>query len=79
MRKRLIAAIPTVPLVDRDWLDLDQIAVVEITSEDVGHPIESALRLGEERGWRAAGAARTCSYQNRLPLSQFLSSGRTRF
>jgi hypothetical protein len=55
MRKRVIAAIPTGLPVDSDWLDLDHIAVVEITSEDGAHPIESALRLGEERGWRAAG------------------------
>ena len=32
MRKRVIAAIPTGRPVDRDWLDLDHIAVVEITS-----------------------------------------------
>jgi hypothetical protein len=55
MRKRLIAAIPRVLPVDRDWLALDHIAVIEITSEDGAHLIESALRLGEERGWRAAG------------------------
>ena len=36
------------------WLDLAEIASVEITSEDAQHPIENAL---QERagGWRAAG------------------------
>ena len=26
-----------------DWLDLDRLARVEVTSEDPGHPIEAAL------------------------------------
>jgi hypothetical protein len=36
------------------WLDLESLAQVEITSEDVDHPIEAALipRIGS--GWRAA-------------------------
>ena len=55
MRKRLIGATPTVLPVEHDWLNLDHIARVEITSEDNAHPIESALQPGEERGWRAAG------------------------
>lgn len=40
---------PTAQPVDRDWLDLDCLAVVEKTSEDGARPIESALQLGEER------------------------------
>jgi len=36
------------------WLDLESKAVVEITSEDPARPIESALQLGKEAGWRAA-------------------------
>jgi hypothetical protein len=38
-----------------DWLDLDRLARVEVTSEDPGHPIESALIPDRGRGWRAAG------------------------
>lgn len=38
-----------------DWLDLDRVAHVEITSEDPDHPIESALIPGRGPGWRAAG------------------------
>jgi hypothetical protein len=54
VRKSLIAPISqTDPASDQVWLDMDQIASVEVTSEQPGYPIESALR-GESRGWRAA-------------------------
>jgi hypothetical protein len=36
-----------------DWLDLEQLAQVEITSEDPEHPIESALLQNNDSGWRA--------------------------
>jgi hypothetical protein len=36
-----------------DWLDLEQLAQVEITSEDSEHPIESALIQNNDSGWRA--------------------------
>ncbi|MEO8411188.1 MAG: hypothetical protein ABI478_11500 [Propionivibrio sp.] len=36
-----------------DWLDLETLAEVEITSEDGVHPIESALLPGRGSGWRA--------------------------
>ena len=55
MRKRIIAAGPGVIEPDEPgWMDLERLAQVEITSEDVDHPIESALipRMGS--GWRAA-------------------------
>jgi hypothetical protein len=55
MRKRLIKPIPQVGKPDNEgWLDLDRAAVVEVTSEDKKHPVESALVSGETRGWRAA-------------------------
>jgi len=38
-----------------EWLDLDQLARVEVTSEDPGHPIESALIPDRGPGWLAAG------------------------
>jgi hypothetical protein len=38
------------------WLDLERAAVVEVTSEEENFPVESALLLGETRGWRAATA-----------------------
>jgi hypothetical protein len=59
MRKRLTPAPPDVrPASDGEWLDLEQIAQVEVTSEDVAHPVEAALMLTEragDEGWRAAG------------------------
>jgi hypothetical protein len=55
MRKRLITPIPQdVPPLDVGWLELDDAAVVEVTSEEKEHPVESALVSGEMRGWRAA-------------------------
>jgi hypothetical protein len=54
MRKRLITAASQVgPRTDGDWLDLGSVATVEVTSESKDHPVESALVLGEMRGWRA--------------------------
>jgi hypothetical protein len=55
MRKRLISPIPhdRTPF-DGDGLDLANLGMVEITSEDEADPIECALQLGERRGWRAA-------------------------
>ncbi len=56
MRKRLITA-PTPETVSsrgEGWLDLERTAVVEVTSEDKDHPIESALVSLDAAGWRAA-------------------------
>lgn len=56
MRKRIIGPVPPAPAApDQGWLNLEEIAEVEITSEDAGHPIESALLPGGTSGWRAAG------------------------
>jgi len=56
MRKRIIASVQkdTLPP-DEEWLDLERLAQVEITSEDAAHPIESALLPDRGTGWRAAG------------------------
>jgi len=55
MRKRIITqgtkdVIPP----DQNWLDLENLAEVEVTSEDASHPIESALKPGVGPGWRAS-------------------------
>jgi len=50
MRKRLIR--PGSPEAS-GWLPLEELASVEITSEDPAAPVEAALR-GEAPGWRAA-------------------------
>ena len=55
MRKRQITTTPPVaPPSGQAWLDLDRAASVEVTSEEDGYPIESALLGAENRGWRAA-------------------------
>jgi hypothetical protein len=36
------------------WLNLEQIATVEVTSEDPAFPIESALGFQDGPGWRAS-------------------------
>ena len=55
MRKRLIAPAPeNIPSRGQGWLDLARTAVVEVTSEEPGYPVESALVFPEMEGWRAA-------------------------
>jgi hypothetical protein len=39
---------------DKDWLDLEQIATVEVTSEDHSFPIECAFGSDDGPGWRAS-------------------------
>ena len=55
MRKRIIhpGTQGTSPDDYRDWLDLEQLVQVELTSEDAEHPIESALIMNSGSGWRA--------------------------
>lgn len=52
MRKRIIGS-PGRSASDPNWLNLEGIAEVEITSEDRAHPIESAMQPGAGPGWRA--------------------------
>ena len=53
MRKRMISPTrSTTTVQERGWLELDQAALVEVTSEAAGFPVEEAL-LREGRGWRA--------------------------
>ena len=56
MLKRLI---PTVQQItdappDHEWLNVEGLGQVEITSEEPDHSIESALLPGRSPGWRAA-------------------------
>jgi hypothetical protein len=55
MRKRIIAP-PEQEIASAadDWLDLANLAEVEVTSEDAAHPIEAALLPEHDVGWRAA-------------------------
>jgi hypothetical protein len=55
MRKRLISQVPReVSAAEPGWIDLDRLAQVEITSEEAGYSIESALIPGMGPGWRAS-------------------------
>ncbi len=55
MRKRVMSSDPQESAPHDDaWLNLEQLAQVEITSEERDHPIEAALLPGSETGWRAA-------------------------
>lgn len=53
MRKRVIGQTESTAV--SDWLPIERLAQVEVSSEDPAHPIESAL-LPDGRGWRAAEA-----------------------
>ncbi len=55
MRKRIIGEdLGKVSAAEPNWIDLERLAQVEVTSEDAGYPIESALIPGMVTGWRAA-------------------------
>lgn len=55
MRKRIITqVIEDIIPPDENWLDLENLAEAELTSEDVSHPIELALKPMEGPGWRAS-------------------------
>jgi hypothetical protein len=55
MRKRVIRpAMTEATTAEQEWLDVEQLAQVEVSSEDASHPIESALIPGDDGGWRAA-------------------------
>lgn len=56
MRKRIInltQSQATTSSIEQQWLDLEKIAQVEVTSENPEHTIEKALLLDEQIGWRA--------------------------
>jgi hypothetical protein len=57
VRKRVISppAVALAPPCADDWIDLKQIAEVEVTSEDPDCPVECAFNSGSGRGWRAGG------------------------
>jgi hypothetical protein len=55
MRKRIIVPLePETRSSEDEWLDLESLADVEVTSENEAHPIEAALVSGRGPGWRAA-------------------------
>ncbi len=59
MRKTIIPPTPdNIPSPELNFLDLEQLAQVEFTSECMEHPVESALLLTDESatGWQAASS-----------------------
>ena len=58
MRKTVTAGLPSESTGESDspWRDLENVASVEVTSEDPNYPIESALALEGGQGWRASQA-----------------------
>jgi hypothetical protein len=57
MRKQIINPdAQNVSATDQNWLDLQRLAQVELTSEDPAYPIEAALIPSTGSGWRAAQA-----------------------
>ena len=59
MRKRIINPTQQQNVYsDQKWLDIERIAVVEVTSEDDAFPIDSALLPGKVSGWRASGSGK---------------------
>ena len=55
MRKRIVTPTPaTVQARGEGWLDLENAATVEVTSEDKDFPIESSLSIELGQGWCAA-------------------------
>jgi hypothetical protein len=56
MRKRVLGPTPLPGDTPdgREWLNLQDLAEVEVTSEADGYPVESAFNFGAASGWRAA-------------------------
>ena len=54
MRKSIIGQEPKREHEEREWLDLETLARVEVSSEESSHPVESALQLDGGMGWRAS-------------------------
>ena len=82
MRKSIITPVHSA---SPEWINLEEVAEVEITSEDFEHPIESALLPGHTQGWRAAGPGKQTIRLRFLPSQQlrrirliFVESGMAR-
>jgi len=59
MRKTLIQeSLPEATTEPGQWLDLETLASVEVTSESPGYPVESVFAGGADAGWRAAEAGK---------------------
>jgi hypothetical protein len=77
MRKRIVTQAPISgeEKSSGSWLDLDQMATVEVASEDPSFPIESVFTGADGQGWRAGEPG---EQQIRLIFDQPLSIERIR-
>ena len=55
MRKRVVPEHPQGALADEDWLHVEGLAEVEVTSEALAYPVEGAFFSEPSAGWRASG------------------------
>lgn len=61
MRKKILTPnIENSSITNQNWLDLTQLAQVEISSEDSAYPVEGALELHDGAGWRASQEGKQC-------------------
>lgn len=59
MRKRIINPVQQDTLhPERNWLDIEKIAIVEVSSENADYPIEAALLADKFSGWRASDSGK---------------------
>ena len=56
MRKTISPGVLPASMQTGEWLNLSQVASVEVTSEDPDYPIDEAFECQSTRGWRAAAA-----------------------
>lgn len=56
MRKRIVGRVDRESPLRLKWLDLEEIATVEVTSEAPGSPVESVFVPSQNSAWRAAVA-----------------------
>jgi hypothetical protein len=60
MKKRIIPEkVPEKEELNSRWLDLETLADVEVTSEDISYPIEGALLPNQGQGWKASSPRKT--------------------
>jgi hypothetical protein len=78
MRKRVLgpALLASHSQDSREWLKLEEMAEVEVTSEADGYPIESVFTFGAGPGWRATSPGKQ---RIRLVFDQPRSIKRMRF
>ena len=54
MRKRIVPSGPSPVAAPGDWLDVERLCSVEVSSEDAAHPIENAFSGRTAAGWKAS-------------------------